>query len=272
MENKLKKTIDRYMLRNEISNYKNDEVESHIKNTMFGGNGSESCLQNSAIFNHTMQMLNNNQTTMVNGLRGGRVTLPRTYFDPTAKDNMTKKGGRVTLPRIYFDPTAKDNMTKKGGRVTLPRTYFDPTAKDNMTKKGGRVTLPRTYFDPTAKDNMTKKGGRVTLPSTFFNPSGKCNMVEFPKYTVTGDVSTSVIRQGIPATIIGGGKIENALSFEKFRWMTGGHFSNKQNRELFANYNKNLEKFTNVLKQNGGTTGVITSPKINKALRSLIKN
>jgi hypothetical protein len=228
MENKLKKTIDRYMLRNEISNYKNDEVESHIKNTMFGGNGSESCLQNSAIFNHTMQMLNNNQTTMVNGLRGGR--------------------------------------------VTLPRTYFDPTAKDNMTKKGGRVTLPRTYFDPTAKDNMTKKGGRVTLPSTFFNPSGKCNMVEFPKYTVTGDVSTSVIRQGIPATIIGGGKIENALSFEKFRWMTGGHFSNKQNRELFANYNKNLEKFTNVLKQNGGTTGVITSPKINKALRSLIKN
>ena len=206
MENKLKKTIDRYMLRNEISNYKNDEVESHIKNTMFGGNGSESCLQNSAIFNHTMQMLNNNQTTMVNGLRGGR------------------------------------------------------------------VTLPRTYFDPTAKDNMTKKGGRVTLPSTFFNPSGKCNMVEFPKYTVTGDVSTSVIRQGIPATIIGGGKIENALSFEKFRWMTGGHFSNKQNRELFANYNKNLEKFTNVLKQNGGTTGVITSPKINKALRSLIKN
>jgi hypothetical protein len=250
MENKLKKTIDRYMLRNEISNYKNDEVESHIKNTMFGGNGSESCLQNSAIFNHTMQMLNNNQTTMVNGLRGGRVTLPRTYFDPTAKDN----------------------MTKKGGRVTLPRTYFDPTAKDNMTKKGGRVTLPRTYFDPTAKDNMTKKGGRVTLPSTFFNPSGKCNMVEFPKYTITGDVSTSVIRQGIPATIIGGGKIENALSFEKFRWMTGGHFSNKQNRELFANYNKNLEKFTNVLKQNGGTTGVITSPKINKALRSLIKN
>ena len=206
MDNKLKKTIDRYMLRNEISNYKNDEVESHIKNTMFGGNGSDSCLQNSAIFNHTMQMLNNNQTTMVNGLRGGR------------------------------------------------------------------VSMPRTYFDPTAKDNMTKKGGRVSMPSTFFNPSGKSNMVEFPKYTVTGDVSTSVIRQGIPASIGGGGKIKNALSFEKFRWMTGGHFSNKQNRELFANYNRNLEKFTNVLKQNGGRTGVITSPKINKALRSIIKN
>jgi len=228
MDNKLKKTIDRYMLRNEISNYKNDEVESHIKNTMFGGNGSDSCLQNSAIFNHTMQMLNNNQTTMVNGLRGGR--------------------------------------------VSMPRTYFDPTAKDNMTKKGGRVSMPRTYFDPTAKDNMTKKGGRVSMPSTFFNPSGKSNMVEFPKYTVTGDVSTSVIRQGIPASIGGGGKIKNALSFEKFRWMTGGHFSNKQNRELFANYNRNLEKFTNVLKQNGGRTGVITSPKINKALRSIIKN
>ena len=206
MDNKLKKTIDRYMLRNEISNYKNDEVESHIKNTMFGGNGSDSCLQNSAIFNHTMQMLNNNQTTMVNGLRGGR------------------------------------------------------------------VSMPRTYFDPTAKDNMTKKGGRVSMPSTYFNPSGKSNMVEFPKYTVTGDVSTSVIRQGIPASIGGGGKIKNALSFEKFRWMTGGHFSNKQNRELFANYNRNLEKFTNVLKQNGGRTGVITSPKINKALRSIIKN
>jgi hypothetical protein len=205
MEHKLKKTIDRYMLRNEISNYKNDEVESHIKNTMFGGNGSESCLQNSAIFNHTMQMLNNNQTTTVNGLRGGRVSLPRTYFDPTAKDNMTK-------------------------------------------------------------------GGRISMPSTFFNPSGKCNMVEFPKYTVTGDVSTSVIRQGIPATITtstGGSKTKNALSFEKFRWMTGGHFSNKQNRELFANYNRNLEKFTNVLKQNGGRTGLITSSKINKSFKAL---
>jgi hypothetical protein len=224
MENTLKKTIDRYMLRNEISNYKNDEVEKTLRTTMFGGNGSESCLQNSAIFNHTLQMLNNNQTTMVNGLRGGRVSMPRTYFDPKAKDNMVK---------------------------------------------GGRVSMPRTYFDPKAKDNMVK-GGRISMPSAFFNPSGRCNMVEFPKYTVTGDVSTSVIRQGIPATI-GGGKKKNALSFQKFKEMTGGHFSNKQNRELFANYNQNLEKFTSVLKHNGGKNGVITVPKINYALKLLKK-
>jgi hypothetical protein len=65
--------IDKYLIRNGVTEYKNEDTKEYLYKTMLGGCESN----NNNIFKWTMQKLNANQRTM---LKGGRVAFPAVFF------------------------------------------------------------------------------------------------------------------------------------------------------------------------------------------------
>lgn len=143
MSTTIEHKLDKYLLKNGITDFNNEKTRQFLKNTMIGGfnNSCSSTKNNSNIFNWTMQKLNSNQRTLVAELKGGRVTLPSQYFGSSRKTHTDNPSftvmGDVTPAQIR--PSLTSSFNGGGSCNNNKQNLF--TMKDVKEMLGGHGNL-----------------------------------------------------------------------------------------------------------------------------------
>ena len=125
-----KKLIDDFEFYNDKSKQYFIEKTFGIKNHQEGGKlGSCSSKINDNIFSWTMQKYNDNQKTLSEELKGGRVSLPKEYFGTnTGSYKDLVKSTNISDSNNEFSRLGM-NSTLKGGELTI--RDFNKFLKDN---------------------------------------------------------------------------------------------------------------------------------------------
>lgn len=115
------------------------------------------------------------------------------------------------------------------------------------------------------------QGGRVTLPGEYFG--NDCNKyAQKVKFTTMSDTTPAQTRPAL--NISGSGRKHNIVSKKEFDEMFhAGGLNSHDKKHIFKEFNKNIEKFTALLK--GGDIDFskpFTKASINNAFRELKKN